>query len=161
MREHLARYGEVVYFAAPAPRRMLTEIADELGGGRVQFVRCRALSGRDCRPHRHTAYDEQQEDLALMVLGAAAAVFSLPALLVGWALSALVWRASGRWSLAGLLGVGLTVALCWSAISAEIEAAPRRPLGAPAALRASSSGVAALALVVAALACRWCRCSRC
>jgi hypothetical protein len=36
MREHLARYGEVVYFAAPAPLRMLTEMAEELGGGRVQ-----------------------------------------------------------------------------------------------------------------------------
>ena len=42
MREHLARYGEVVYFAAPAPLRMLTEIADELGGGRVQV---RSLPG--------------------------------------------------------------------------------------------------------------------
>ncbi len=36
MREHVARYGAVVYFAAPAPLRMLTEIAAEIGGGRVQ-----------------------------------------------------------------------------------------------------------------------------
>jgi hypothetical protein len=35
MREHLARYGEVVYFAAPAPLRMLAELAGELGAGRV------------------------------------------------------------------------------------------------------------------------------
>jgi hypothetical protein len=36
MREHLARYGQVVYFAAPAPRRMLERLAAELGAGRVQ-----------------------------------------------------------------------------------------------------------------------------
>ena len=55
------------------------------------------------------------------MLGGVAAVFSLPALLVGWVLSGLVWRARAWWALAGLLGVGLTV-LLWGAISAELEA---------------------------------------
>jgi hypothetical protein len=36
MREQLARYGSVLYFAAPAPKRMLEALASELGGGRVQ-----------------------------------------------------------------------------------------------------------------------------
>lgn len=36
MRERLARYGSVLYFAAPAPKRMLDALASELGAGRVQ-----------------------------------------------------------------------------------------------------------------------------
>jgi len=36
MREQMARYGSVVYFAAPGPRRMLERLAAELGGGRVE-----------------------------------------------------------------------------------------------------------------------------
>lgn len=36
MREHLAHYGNAVYFAAPAPGRMLERIAEQIGGGRVQ-----------------------------------------------------------------------------------------------------------------------------
>ncbi len=38
MRELVARYGSVSYFAAPAPRRTLTELAAEIGGGRVQVL---------------------------------------------------------------------------------------------------------------------------
>jgi hypothetical protein len=44
MREHLACYGAVCYFAAPGPRRMLERIAAELGSGRVQV--------RDLPPER-------------------------------------------------------------------------------------------------------------
>jgi hypothetical protein len=36
MRDQLARYGSVIYFAAPGPRRMLERLAAELGGGRVE-----------------------------------------------------------------------------------------------------------------------------
>jgi TraM recognition site of TraD and TraG len=75
----------------------------------------------NARPHRQTRYDERQQELALMALGGAAAVFSLPALLVGLALSRLVWRARWWWALAGLLGAGLT-ALLWGGISAELAA---------------------------------------
>jgi hypothetical protein len=38
MRELAARYGSVSYFAAPAPRRTLTQLAAEIGGGRVQVL---------------------------------------------------------------------------------------------------------------------------
>jgi hypothetical protein len=36
MRELLARYGQVLYFAAPGALRMLERLAAELGGGRVE-----------------------------------------------------------------------------------------------------------------------------
>ena len=38
MRELVARYGSVSYFAAPAPRRTLTQLAAEVGAGRVQVL---------------------------------------------------------------------------------------------------------------------------
>lgn len=38
MRELVARYGSVSYFAAPAPRRTLEQLAAEVGGGRVQVL---------------------------------------------------------------------------------------------------------------------------
>ncbi len=38
MRELVARYGSVSYFAAPAPRRTLVQLAAEIGGGRVQVL---------------------------------------------------------------------------------------------------------------------------
>jgi hypothetical protein len=38
MRELVARYGSVSYFAAPAPRRTLEQLAAEVGGGRVQVI---------------------------------------------------------------------------------------------------------------------------
>jgi DNA-binding CsgD family transcriptional regulator len=38
MRELVARYGSVTYFAASAPRRSLERLADEVGGGRVQVL---------------------------------------------------------------------------------------------------------------------------
>lgn len=38
MRELVARYGSVSYFAAPAPRRTLEQLAAEIGGGRVQVL---------------------------------------------------------------------------------------------------------------------------
>lgn len=38
MRELVARYGSVSYFAAPAPRRTLERIAAEVGVGRVQVL---------------------------------------------------------------------------------------------------------------------------
>jgi hypothetical protein len=38
MRELVARYGSVSYFAAPSPRRTLEQLAAEVGGGRVQVV---------------------------------------------------------------------------------------------------------------------------
>ena len=38
MRELVARYGSVSYFAAPAPRRTLERLAAEVGGGRVQVL---------------------------------------------------------------------------------------------------------------------------
>ena len=44
MREQLARYGGLVYFAAPAPKRMLDELAQQVGSGRV---RVRALPGAE------------------------------------------------------------------------------------------------------------------
>ena len=38
MRELVARYGSVSYFTAPAPRRTLTQLAAEVGAGRVQVL---------------------------------------------------------------------------------------------------------------------------
>lgn len=38
MRELVARHGSVSYFAAPAPRRTLMQLASEIGGGRVQVL---------------------------------------------------------------------------------------------------------------------------
>lgn len=38
MRELVARYGSVSYFAAPAPRRTLNELAAAVGAGRVQVL---------------------------------------------------------------------------------------------------------------------------
>jgi hypothetical protein len=38
MTELVARYGSVTYFAAPAPRRTLTQLAAEVGRGRVQVL---------------------------------------------------------------------------------------------------------------------------
>ena len=38
MAELVARYGSVTYFAAPAPRRALAQLAAEIGRGRVQVV---------------------------------------------------------------------------------------------------------------------------
>lgn len=38
MRELVARYGSITYFAAPAPRRALTQLAAEVGRGRVQVL---------------------------------------------------------------------------------------------------------------------------
>lgn len=38
MRELVARYGSVSYFAAPSPRRTLEQLAAEVGGGRVQVL---------------------------------------------------------------------------------------------------------------------------
>lgn len=38
MRELVARYGSVSYFAAAAPRRTLTELAATVGAGRVQVL---------------------------------------------------------------------------------------------------------------------------
>lgn len=38
MRELVARYGSVTYFAAPAPRRTLTQLAADVGGGRVHVL---------------------------------------------------------------------------------------------------------------------------
>lgn len=38
MRELVARYRSVSYFAAPAPRRTLERLAEEIGGGRVQVL---------------------------------------------------------------------------------------------------------------------------
>lgn len=38
MRELVARYGSVSYFAAPTPRRTLEQLAAEVGGGRVQVL---------------------------------------------------------------------------------------------------------------------------
>ena len=38
MRELVARYRSVSYFAAPAPRRTLDQLAEEIGGGRVQVL---------------------------------------------------------------------------------------------------------------------------
>lgn len=34
----VARYGSVTYFAAPAPRRTLQRLANEIGRGRVQVL---------------------------------------------------------------------------------------------------------------------------
>lgn len=38
MRELVARYRSVSYFAAPAPRRTLERLAEQIGGGRVQVL---------------------------------------------------------------------------------------------------------------------------
>jgi hypothetical protein len=38
MRELVARYGSVSYFAAPAPRRTLEQLAGDIGGGSVQVL---------------------------------------------------------------------------------------------------------------------------
>jgi hypothetical protein len=38
MRELVARYGQVVYFAAEGPRRQLEETAESVAGGRVQVL---------------------------------------------------------------------------------------------------------------------------
>lgn len=38
MRELVARYASVSYFAAPAPKRTLERLAEEVGGGRVQVL---------------------------------------------------------------------------------------------------------------------------
>lgn len=38
MRDLVARYRSVSYFAAPAPRRTLERLAEEIGGGRVQVL---------------------------------------------------------------------------------------------------------------------------
>jgi hypothetical protein len=38
MRELVARYGQAVYFAADGPRRQLDELAETVGGGRVQVL---------------------------------------------------------------------------------------------------------------------------
>lgn len=38
MRELVARYGSVTYFAAPAPRRALQQVAEEIGRGRIQVL---------------------------------------------------------------------------------------------------------------------------
>lgn len=38
MRELVARYGSVSYFAAPGPRRTLEQLASEVGRGRVQVL---------------------------------------------------------------------------------------------------------------------------
>jgi hypothetical protein len=38
MAELVARYGSVTYFAAPAPRRTLDQVATEIGRGRVQIL---------------------------------------------------------------------------------------------------------------------------
>lgn len=38
MAELVARYGSVTYFAAPAPRRTLQRLANEIGRGRVQVL---------------------------------------------------------------------------------------------------------------------------
>lgn len=38
MRELVARYGSVTYFAAPGTRRTLTQLATEIDGGRVQVL---------------------------------------------------------------------------------------------------------------------------
>lgn len=46
MRELVARYGSVSYFAAPAPRRTLTQLADEVGAGRVQVLGLPEASNR-------------------------------------------------------------------------------------------------------------------
>ena len=73
------------------------------------------------RPAPHTAYDERQRELALTVLGIASGLFSLPALLLGWACSGRVWRSPWRWALAALVGIGLTV-LLWDAVVAELGA---------------------------------------
>ena len=38
MRELVARYGSVSYFAAPAAKRTLEQLAADVGGGRVQVL---------------------------------------------------------------------------------------------------------------------------
>lgn len=38
MRELVASYGSVTYFAAPAPRRLLSGLAEKVGQGRVQVL---------------------------------------------------------------------------------------------------------------------------
>lgn len=38
MQELVAAYGSVTYFAAPAPLRLLEELAEEVGAGRVQVL---------------------------------------------------------------------------------------------------------------------------
>jgi len=38
MAELVARYGSITYFAAPAPRRTLQQLAAQIGRGRVQVL---------------------------------------------------------------------------------------------------------------------------
>jgi hypothetical protein len=47
MREQLARYGQVLYFAAPGPRRMLDAVAAELGGAGWRSAHCQGRGSGD------------------------------------------------------------------------------------------------------------------